>query len=245
MLLSLMKHIVHKVVKLQKLREVLAAKNLEEAIELESEEETEDYEDQIRKSMMARGHHENLSFFAFTATPKPKTLEVFGIKNSQGKFEPFHLYSMRQAIEENFILDVLKNYTTYKTFFKLNKAIEDDPNLNKKKAKIAIGRYLSFHPHNISQKTEIMVEHFRQVVKRKIGGRAKAMVVTGSRLHAVRYKLEFDRFIKEKGYSDIRTLVAFSGVVKDDGLEYKESIMNGFGEKNFPRNSILMNTTSF
>lgn len=119
----------------KKLREVLAAKNLEEAIELESEEETEDYEDQIRKSMLARGHHENLSFFAFTATPKPKTLEVFGIQNSQGKFEPFHLYSMRQAIEENFILDVLKNYTTYKTFFKLNKAIEDDPNLNKKKSK--------------------------------------------------------------------------------------------------------------
>jgi len=99
----------------KKLREVLAAKNLEEAIELESEEETEDYEDQIRKSMLARGHHENLSFFAFTATPKPKTLEVFGVQNSQGKFEPFHLYSMRQAIEENFILDVLKNYTTYKT----------------------------------------------------------------------------------------------------------------------------------
>ncbi len=219
----------------KKLREVLAAKNLEEAIELESEEETEDYEDQIRKSMLARGHHENLSFFAFTATPKPKTLEVFGIQNSQGKFEPFHLYSMRQAIEENFILDVLKNYTTYNTFFKLNKAIEDDPNLNKKKAKIAIGRYLSFHPHNISQKTEIMVEHFRQVVKKKIGGRAKAMVVTGSRLHAVRYKLEFDRYIKEKGYTDIRTLVAFSGVVKDNDFEYKESVMNGFGEKELPK----------
>lgn len=219
----------------KRLREVLAAKSLEEALELDSSEETEDYEDEIRKSMMARGHHKNLSFFAFTATPKPKTLEVFGVKNSQGKFDPFHLYSMRQAIEEHFILDVLKGYTTYKTFFKLNKAIADDPNLNKKKAKVAIGRFLSLHPYHIAQKTEIMVEHFRQVVSKKIGGRAKAMVVTGSRLHAVRYKLEFDRYIKEKGYKDIKTLVAFSGIVKDEGDEYRETVMNGFGEKELPK----------
>ena len=219
----------------KKLREVLAAKSLEEALDLDKEEEAEDFEDEIRKSMLARGHHENLSFFAFTATPKPKTLEVFGVQNSQGKFEPFHLYSMRQAIEEHFILDVLKGYTTYKTFFRLNKAIEEDPNLNKRKAKVAIGRYLSLHPHNISQKTEIIVEHFRQVVSKKIGGRAKAMVVTSSRLHAVRYKLEFDRYIKSKGYTDIRTLVAFSGVVNDNGTEYKESVMNGFGERELPK----------
>jgi type I restriction enzyme, R subunit len=219
----------------KKLREVLAAKSLEEAMDMDAEEGAEDFEDEIRKSMMSRGYHENLSFFAFTATPKPKTLEVFGVKNAQGKPEPFHLYSMRQAIEENFILDVLKGYTTYKTFFKLNKAIEDDPNLNKKKAKIAIGRFLSLHPHNISQKTEIMVEHFRQVVAKKIGGRAKAMVVTSSRLHAVRYKLEFDRYIKEKGYTYIRTLVAFSGVVNDSGAEYKETIMNGFSERELPK----------
>lgn len=220
----------------KKLKEVLSAKSLEEAMEMDSENETtEDYEDEIRKSMLARGQHKNLSFFAFTATPKPKTLEVFGVKDTQGKPQPFHIYSMRQAIEEHFILDVLKGYTTYKTFFKLNKAIEDDPNLNKQKAKVAIGRYLSLHPHNISQKTEIIVEHFRQVVAKKIGGRAKAMVVTGSRLHAVRYKLEFDRYIKEKSYTYIKTLVAFSGVVNDDGLEYKETAMNGFGEKELPK----------
>jgi type I restriction enzyme R subunit len=220
----------------KKLKEVLAAKTLEEAIELDKEDtETEDFEDEIRKSMMARGAHSNLSFFAFTATPKPKTLEVFGVKDEKGKSQPFHLYSMRQAIEENLILDVLKGYTMYKTFFKLNKAIEDDPNLNKKKAKIAIGRYLSLHPHNISQKTEIMVEHFRQVVRKKIGGKAKAMVVTGSRLHAVRYKLAFDEYIKEKGYTFIKTLVAFSGVVNDSGTDYKETVMNGFGEKELPK----------
>jgi type I restriction enzyme R subunit len=220
----------------KKLKEILSAKSLEEAMEMEEESEsTEDYEDEIRKSMMARGHHKKLSFFAFTATPKPKTLEVFGVKDSQGKPQPFHLYSMRQAIEEHFILDVLKGYTTYKTFFRLNKAIEDDPNLNKQKARVAIGRYLSLHPHNISQKTEIIVEHFRQVVSKKIGGRAKAMVVTGSRLHAVRYKLEFDRYIKEKGYTYIKTLVAFSGIVNDEGIEYKETVMNGFGEKELPK----------
>lgn len=220
----------------KKLKEVLSAKTLEEAMaEDKDDADAEDYEDEIRKSMMARGHHKNLSFFAFTATPKPKTLEVFGVTGKNGKPQPFHLYSMRQAIEENFILDVLKGYTTYKTFFKLNKAIEDDPKFNTKKAKIAIARYLSLHPHNISQKTEIIIEHFRQVASKKIGGRAKAMVVTSSRLHAVRYKLEFDRYIKAKGYTTIRTLVAFSGVVNDSGTEYKETVMNGFGEKELPK----------
>ena len=220
----------------KKLKEVLSAQNLEEAMAQDHEDENaEDYEDEIRKSMLARGQHKNLSFFAFTATPKPKTVEVFGVKDSNGKSQPFHLYSMRQAIEECFILDVLKGFTTYKTFFKLNRAIEEDPNFNKKKAKVAIGRYLSLHPHNLSQKTEIIIEHFRQVVAKKIGGRAKAMAVTGSRLHAVRYKLEFDRYIKEKGYSNIRTLVAFSGVVNDSGTEFKETIMNGFGEKELPK----------
>jgi type I restriction enzyme R subunit len=120
---------------------------------------------------------------------------------------------MKQAIEEGFILDVLKNYTTYKTHFKLSKEIEEDPNVNKKQAAKAIGRFLSLHPHNLAQKTEVMVEHFRQVVSKKIGGKAKAMVVTSSRLHAVRYKEEFDTYISEKGYSDIRTVVAFSGKV--------------------------------
>ncbi|MCI5143811.1 MAG: type I restriction endonuclease subunit R, partial [Candidatus Electrothrix sp. ATG1] len=143
-----------------------------------------DPEDEIREmveqSCKARGQQQNLSFFAFTATPKYKTLAVFGQKNNQGKPEPFHLYSMRQAIEENFILDVLANYTTYALFFKLSKAIEDDPEMNKKKAAKAIGRFVSLHPHNLAQKTEVILEHFRQVVSEQIGGTAKAMLVTGS-----------------------------------------------------------------
>jgi type I restriction enzyme, R subunit len=221
----------------KKMKEVLAAKSLEEAVEEELNSGLdEDAEDEIRKSMEARGRQTNLSFFAFTATPKAKTVEVFGTPDSQGIPKPFHLYSMKQAIEEGFIHDVLKNYTTYKTYFKLSKQIEDDPNVNKKQAAKAIGRFLSLHPHNLAQKTEVMVEHFRQIVSKKIGGKAKAMVVTGSRLHAVRYKEEFDKYIKEKGYKDIKTLVAFSGkVIYDtfpDGISEIE--INGFKEKELP-----------
>lgn len=200
-----------------------------------SYEESEDYEgedgeDGIRESMLKRGPQPNLSFFAFTATPKAKTLEVFGQKGVDGKPEPFHLYSMRQAIEEVFILDVLKNYTTYKTFFQLTKKIEEDPNINKRKGAVAIARFLSFHPHNLAQKTEVIIEHFRQVTMHKIGGKAKAMVVTGSREHVVRYKQEFDRYLKEKKYSDIKALVAFSGTVLLDGIppEYTEVGMNTY-----------------
>lgn len=222
----------------KKMKEVLSAKSLEEAEKDEAYTGLEeDAEDEIRKSMLARGRQNNLSFFAFTATPKPKTVEVFGTMGKNGKPEPFHLYSMKQAIEEGFILDVLKNYTTYKTYFKLSKQIEDDPKVNKKKAARAIGRFMSLHPHNLAQKTEVMLEHFRQVVSKKIGGKAKAMVVTGSRLHAVRYKEEFDKYIKEKGYTDIKTIVAFSGkVIYDnapDGVTEVE--MNGFAEKELPR----------
>ena len=222
----------------KKMKEVLAAKSLEEAVE----EETwsgldEDAEDEIRKSMQARGKQDNLSFFAFTATPKAKTIEVFGTPDAKGIPKPFHVYSMKQAIEEGFILDVLSNYTTYKTFFKLSKQIEDDPAVNKKQAARAIARFLSLHPHNLAQKTEVMVEHFRQVVSKKIGGKAKAMVVTGSRLHAVRYKEEFDRYIKEKNYTDIKTIVAFSGKVIYD--MYPEGVteveLNGFKEKELPK----------
>jgi type I restriction enzyme R subunit len=218
----------------KKMKEVLSAKTLEEA-ELEDRSGEEDYEDDIRNSMMARGKQSNLSFFAFTATPKFKTLEVFGEKGTDGKPRPFHTYSMKQAIEEGFILDVLKNYTTYKTFFRLTKKIEDDPEVNKTKAAIAIARFLSLHPHNLAQKTEVMVEHFRQVVSKKINGKAKAMLVTPSRLHAVRYKQEFDRYIKEKGYYNIHTLVAFSGTVHADGLEYTEPQMTGYSEKELPK----------
>jgi type I restriction enzyme, R subunit len=197
-----------------------------------------DHEEEILKTIAKRGKQPNLSFFAFTATPKYKTLEVFGQPGPDGKPRPFHLYSMRQAIEEGFILDVLENYTTYKTYYRLVKSIEDDPQVDKKKAAKALARFMSLHPHNIAQKTEVMVEHFRQVTKHKIGGRAKAMVVTRSRLHAVRYKQAFDKYIAEKGYTDIKTLVAFSGTVPDDvapGVEYTEVGMNdGIRERELP-----------
>jgi type I restriction enzyme R subunit len=222
----------------KKMKEVLSAKSLEEAEKDEAYTGLEeDAEDEIRKSMLARGKQSNLSFFAFTATPKPKTVEVFGTIGKNGKPEPFHLYSMKQAIDEKFILDVLQNYTTYKTYFKLSKEIEDDPKVNKKKASRAIGRFMSLHPHNLAQKTEVMVEHFRQVVSKKIGGKAKAMVVSSSRLHAVRYKEEFDKYIKEKGYNDVKTIVAFSGkVIYGNAPEGVTEIeLNGFSEKELPR----------
>ena len=199
----------------KEMKSILGGKKLEDQEDDGEEPTAEDY---IRESVLARGKQPNMSFFAFTATPKTKTLEVFGIMGSDGKPHAFHTYSMRQAIEEGFILDVLKNYMTYKTFFKLSKAIEEDPSVNKKKASRAIGRFVSLHPHNLSQKTEVIIEHFRQVASKKINYKAKAMVVTGSRLHAVRYYFEFRKYLKEKGYSDIVPLVAFSGKVKDPKL---------------------------
>lgn len=228
----------------RKMTEVLAGKNLspEEQEKVESEiENTElDEDDAIREIIQKRGPQKNISIFAFTATPKPKTLEVFGIKDEEGKPKPFHLYSMRQAIEEGFILDVLKNYTSYKEYYQFTKAIIDDPELNKKKATKAIGRFASLHPVSLAQKTEVMVEHFRQVTMKKIGGKAKAMVITSSRKHALRYYLEFKDYIKEKGYDQepnkIRALVAFSGSLIDDLYPegVTESQLNGFGEKELP-----------
>lgn len=218
------------------LREVLSANSLEEAAKLDEELEGKEYdpEEEIIKTIKKRGKQPNISFFAFTATPKAKTLEMFGTTGPDGLPHPFHLYSMRQAIEEGFILDVLQNYVTYETYFKLAKKIEDDPTFDRAKATKALTRYVSLHPHNIAQKTEIMVEHFRSVTRHKIGGRAKAMVVTSSRFHAVRYKHAFDEYIKRKGYKDMKTLVAFSGTVKDDGVEYTESGMNKFKESELP-----------
>ena len=192
----------------------------------------------IEKSAEARGQQKNISFFAFTATPKYKTLAIFGEKDKDGKPKPFHLYSMRQAIEEGFILDVLQNYTTYDLYFKLNKAIEEDPELNKKKAARAIARFVDFHPHNLAQKTEIVIEHFRQVVAKKIGGRAKAMFVTSSRKLAKRYFEQFNKYIKDNGYSDnLKILVAFSGKVIDDNYPdgVSEPELTGYGEKELPK----------
>jgi len=201
----------------------------EEARERAAEQGLPDYEEEVLKAIAKRGKQPNIAFFAFTATPKYKTLEVFGRPGPDGKPQPFHLYSMRQAIEEGFILDVLQNYTTYKTYYRLIKSIEDDPKVDKRKAARALARFMSLHPHNIAQKTEVMVEHFRHFTMHKIGGKAKAMVVTSSRLHAVRYKQAFDKYIAEKGYKGIKTLVAFSGTVVDpdaSGVEYTEPGMN-------------------
>jgi type I restriction enzyme, R subunit len=184
---------------------------------------------EVVREIMRRGKQTNLSFFAFTATPKYKTKKVFDEAGPSGE-SPFHLYTMRQAIEEKFILDVLKNYITYETYFRIIQATEEDVHVERKKAARALARILTLHPHNLAAKTEVMVEHFRTHVKHKMGGRAKAMVVTESRLHAVRYKLAFDKYIAEKGYMDVRTLVAFSGIVEDPdapGKNWTEVSMNG------------------
>ncbi len=192
------------------------------------EDDETDFEDRLNQVMASRGRQPNISFFAYTATPKGKTLELFGRVGQTGKPEPFHLYSMRQAIEEGFILDVLQNYTTYKTYFKLVKAMEEDPNLPKKKAARALAKFLVLHPTNISQKIEIIVEHFRNHVKHHLGGQAKAMVVTGSRLQAVKYMQAFQAYIEQHAYHDVQALVAFSGTVLDPetGREYTEPGMN-------------------
>ncbi len=214
------------------LRQVLT---LDEAQTLEEKEENafKTVEDQIIERMKARKvSSPHLSFFAFTATPKQKTLELFGVEDSvTGKFSPFSLYSMKQAIEEKFILDVLKNYTMYETYFGLLKKVEDDPEFDKKKAQRLLVGYVERHEHAIEKKTAVMVEHFEEKVASLIGGKAKAMVVTKSRLHAVRYKLAFDKYLKEKGYAD-KALVAFSGTVKDPDtkIEYTETQMNGVSE---------------
>ena len=190
----------------------------------------------------ARGPQKNLSMFAFTATPKNRTLELFGTRDADtGQMRPTHLYSMRQAIEEGFIMDVLRNYTTYNVYYRL--ATDSDhaellsEEVEKSKALAAARRYASLHPHNIAQKVEVLVEHFREHVQHRIGGRAKAMVVTASRLHAVRYKKTIDKYLAAKGYDDLHTLIAFSGTVfdPDDGEEYSEPGMNEFPEKQTER----------
>ena len=214
------------------LKGVLGGEDLIKAAEERAKEEGVDNMENLYRSMAKRGIQSNISFFAFTATPKHKTFKLF-TQNNQAA----HRYTMRQAIEEHFIEDVLRNYTTYATYYKLIKASEDDPNVERKKAARALARYMKLHPHNIAQKTEIMVEHFYHSTRHKIGGRAKAMVVTGSRLEAVRYKQSFDHYIKAKGYK-IKSLVAFSGEVRDDKLPdvvYTEVKMNnGLKEKDLP-----------
>lgn len=195
-------------------------------------------EEALAKAVGARGKQDNLSFFAFTATPKARTLELFGTWHAEtGRFEPFHLYSMRQAIEEGFILDVLANYTTYRTYWRIEKAVAEDPAYEAPKARRAIARFVSLHPSNLSQRAEIIVEHFREKTAPKIGGRAKAMVVTSSRLHAVRYQQAIKSYIAKMNYVGMDALVAFSGTVIDEkGLTYTESQMNGSPESQTAEN---------
>ncbi|MFG1903168.1 type I restriction endonuclease subunit R [Micromonospora carbonacea] len=191
--------------------------------------------DLLTASALARGRHETLSYFAFTATPKQKTLELFGTPHPvTGEAQPFHTYSMRQAIEEGFILDVLRNYLTYKSYWKLANANPDDPEVDPKKAGAQLARFASLHPTMQAQKAEIIVEHFRKHTAPGLGGRAKAMVVTGSREAAVRLHAAIRKYVDLHGYVGCDSLVAFSGELEVDGVAHTEARINGFGEGELP-----------
>lgn len=213
-----------------KLKEGLG--NTEEILEeyardelLEEDNKIED-EEILLNELAAHGIHSNMSFFAFTATPKDKTLQLFGTKMSDGSYRPYHIYSMQQAIEEGFILDVLKNYMTYDMYYKIIKKASDDPEVKISRGMKAIARYESLHPHNLSQKAAIMIEHFLNTTRYKIGGKGKAMLVTSSRLHAVRYLKEFRKYIEKHNIKDTDVLVAFSGDLNDNGEIVTEESLN-------------------
>ncbi|MCK9288129.1 type I restriction endonuclease subunit R [Dehalococcoides mccartyi] len=213
---------------------VLAGGKVEELPEETPEEEAGEElttDEKIKVERAKAGKQPNVTMIAFTATPKPGTLQLFGTLNDEGKKTCFDLYSMRQAIEEGYILNVLDNYVTWQTYFKINKAIEDDPELQSITAKRKIARFVDLHDTNISQKIEIIIEHFRQNIADSLGGQAKAMVVTSSRPAAVKYKKEFEKYIERNGYTNIRALIAFSGKVTLDGETYTEAGMNGFSEE--------------
>ena len=225
------------------LRKVLNKDGIEAAIaeqllDMGEEDLSDEAKQELIREQLKRAKQPNLSFFAFTATPKYKTKLFFDEPGEEGQ-SPFHLYSMRQAIEEEFIMDVLENYACYKRYYELIKKIEDDPEVPRRKTARALARFVDLHDHNITQKVEIIIEHFRNHTIHKIGGRAKAMVVTNSREHAVRYKRAFDQYLKEKGYTGIKSLVAFSGDVYLKELpdeKFTEVSMNdGIKEKELPR----------
>lgn len=202
-----------------------------------SEDGVYDAEDMIVDELARNGKQSNVSMFAFTATPKPTTLNLFGRVNKKGQREAFHLYSMKQAIEEGFIIDVLENFTEYKTYYQINKEISEDPRCKTVDAKRQIARFVELHETNIAQRVEVIVEHFRTTVIDELGGMAKAMVITASRASAVKYRQAFEDYVNKKGYTNIHALVAFSGKVKlpDDDKEYTESGMNGFSEEKLPK----------
>jgi len=210
------------------------ADNLAKTLSREENSNLEDIESIIAEYQRQRGPQANVSYFAFTATPKNVTLERFGIKDTDGLPKPFHLYSMRQAIEEGFILDVLQNYMTYKAYYQLEKAIEDDPGLSSRRAQQRVARFASLHPTAIAQKVEVIVEHFHRHVLNVLNGQAKAMIVTQSREHALRYYFAIKKYIADRGYSGIKALVAFSGEVNLDGEIFTESAVNGFKETELP-----------
>ncbi|MGK7923431.1 MAG: DEAD/DEAH box helicase family protein, partial [Trichodesmium sp.] len=211
-----------------------SAAKMSESLSKEDAEDEETTEDKIIRIIESQKPCPNANYYAFTATPKNKTLELFGVKNlADGKFYPFHNYSMKQAIEEGYILDVLQNYTTYKTYCRLQKKIIDDPEFDIKQAKKKLKRYVEEHPDSIAKKAEVMIEHFLSSVisQGKINGKAKAMVVSSSIKSAIYYKLAFDKYLS-KINSEYQTLVAFSGTKEIDGKKEDEYSMNGFsGDK--------------
>lgn len=190
----------------------------------------QDVQDQLVQEIQSAGKQKNVSMFAFTATPKPTTLRLFGRPDKHGNYRAFHLYSMKQAIEEGFILDVLANYTTYRTYFELNKEIADDPELKTAEAKRQIAKQIDLDDTNITQRTKIIIEHFRKHVMSELGNQAKAMVIMSSRKAAVKYQQAFQKYIEDHKYADMGILVAFSGKVKDDKSEFTEASINGFSE---------------
>lgn len=218
-----------------KLKSALADKRdaLEEyaEIEAEAEEAAADWEDQLAGELASHGRHKNLTFVAFTATPKEQTLEMFGDEWPDGSFHPFHVYSMRQAIEEGFIMDPLANYVSYSEAVELARTVPDNPDVPSSPTLKLLRKYKELHPYALGQKAEIIVETFRNVTRTKIRGKGKMMVVTASRLATVRYYHEIKRYMQKKGYDDIEVLVAFSGAISDpadgpDGPEYTEPAIN-------------------
>jgi type I restriction enzyme R subunit len=206
------------------LKETLSV-NLDEAEKIDTLEF--DLDDEVEQEIALRGRQPHISYFAFTATPKNKTLELFGRMNADGKFVAFHTYTMRQAIEEEFILNVLSNYTTFKRYFKLFKSVEADNEYEKKKAIRLLTSYVDLKPHAFDLKTRIMLDHFSSVTMKAVEGKGRAMLVTKSRLHAVRFQLAFEKVMKEMGMP-FASLVAFSGTVidPDTGISYTEAGMN-------------------
>lgn len=201
------------------------------AWEEKTEEQIKDEMDEMTETLLTQGQHKNLFFYAFTATPKPKTLQTFGQKNAEGEYDAFHHYSMRQAIDEQFILDVLKYYTTVETSYEIAKKVSENPEYQEPPAARAIREYHDNHQFVLEQKVRIMVEKFREITLTKLDGKAKAMVVAPSRAHALRYLLIMRDYCKDMGYTDVHPLVAFSGAVEYQGQTYTEPQLNTDGEE--------------